>query len=63
VILEGAVSQHLRGHAPMSADGDKLPDGENRSRFGVGQFSAIHETFQGRAGAVRNFEFEASALR
>ena len=47
----------------MSHFGDELPDGENRSPSGVGQFSAIHETFQECAGAVRNFEFEALACR
>ena len=46
-----------------TVNGDKLPDGENRSPSRVGQFSAIHETFQGRAAAVRNFEFEALACR
>jgi hypothetical protein len=30
----------------MTTNGDELPDGENRSPSGVGQFSAIHETFQ-----------------
>lgn len=47
----------------MTVFGDKLPDGENRSPSSIGQFSAIHEAFQGRAAAVRNFEFQALACR
>jgi hypothetical protein len=38
--------QSFNGSPWTTTIGDKLPDGENRSPSGVGQFSATHETFQ-----------------